>query len=369
MSEVAHDLLALAGQLDGLQRRFVAHPRFKDIKTLLAAATRVGLAHSGSWIGYQALVYYSGFQAPPASAHFSSEWGFGNRTVGTWERFTFDNVQAVILNLAELSLPLLVEEEAIQTRQQYLALRDELNSLFETVMITAPDDYLRHQKHELQPVAIYDREGLLRLRQRRPPPNRTRDSRAAEGGIVVPPHVAIAVYAEQFDQIDGALRVTAGICRNVSKHIQRKERSNVKESSQGNKIFIGHGQSSVWKDLKDFLSERLKLEYDEFNRVPVAGVPTGVRLQEMLDHARFAFVIMTAENETADARVQARMNVIHEVGLFQGRLGMTRAIVLLEEGCEEFSNIQGLGQIRFPAGNIKATFEEIRRVLEREQVL
>jgi predicted nucleotide-binding protein len=46
------------------------------------------------------------------------------------------------------------------------------------------------------------------------------------------------------------------------------------------------------------------------------------------------------------------MNVIHEVGLFQGRLGFKRAIVLLEEGCKEFSNIQGLGQIRYPKGNI-----------------
>ena len=70
--------------------------------------------------------------------------------------------------------------------------------------------------------------------------------------------------------------------------------------------------------------------------------------------------------EQADGRVQARMNVIHEAGLFQGRLGFTKAIVLLEEGCEEFSNIAGLGQIRFPVGNISAEFEEIRRVLERE---
>jgi hypothetical protein len=43
--------------------------------------------------------------------------------------------------------------------------------------------------------------------------------------------------------------------------------------------------------------------------------------------------------------------------------------VLLEEGCTEFSNIHGLGQIRFPKGNIGAAFEEVRRVLEREDVL
>ena len=89
----------------------------------------------------------------------------------------------------------------------------------------------------------------------------------------------------------------------------------------------------------------------------------------MLDAAAFAFLILTAEDEQADGRLYARMNVVHEAGLFQGRLGFARAIVLLEDGYEEFSNIHGLGQIRFPTGDITAAFEEIRRVLEREGVI
>jgi predicted nucleotide-binding protein len=63
------------------------------------------------------------------------------------------------------------------------------------------------------------------------------------------------------------------------------------------------------------------------------------------------------------------MNVVHEAGLFQGRLGFRKAIVLLEEGCEPFSNIDGLGQIRFPRGRISACFEQVREVLEREEML
>jgi predicted nucleotide-binding protein len=78
---------------------------------------------------------------------------------------------------------------------------------------------------------------------------------------------------------------------------------------------------------------------------------------------------MTAEDELLDGKIQARMNVIHEVGLFQSKLGFSKAIVLLEDGCEEFSNIQGLGQIRFPNGNIAGAFEDIRKVLEREGVI
>jgi Predicted nucleotide-binding protein containing TIR-like domain len=136
----------------------------------------------------------------------------------------------------------------------------------------------------------------------------------------------------------------------------------------GKHIFIGHGQSLIWLKLKDFLKDRLFLTVDEFNRVPTAGVATLDRLEEMLKDAAFAFLILTAEDEQADGKVHARLNVVHEAGLFQGRLGFTRAIIMLEDGCEEFSNIQGLGQLRFPAGMIDAKFEEIRRVLEREKI-
>lgn len=136
-----------------------------------------------------------------------------------------------------------------------------------------------------------------------------------------------------------------------------------------NNIFIGHGRSHLWRELKDFIKDKLQLSYDEFNRVPVAGTTNIARLQQMLEQASFAFLIMTAEDELNDGKMQARMNVVHEVGLFQGRLGFEKAIILLEEGCEEFSNINGLGQIRFPKGNISAISEKIREVLERENII
>jgi len=137
----------------------------------------------------------------------------------------------------------------------------------------------------------------------------------------------------------------------------------------GVNVFIGHGRSPLWRELKDFIKDKLDLPYDEFNRSPVAGITNVERLSQMLEQSRFAFLLMTAEDENTDGKLQARMNVIHEVGLFQGRLGFERAIVILEEGCEEFSNIQGLGQIRFPKENISASFQEIREVLEREGLI
>ena len=134
-------------------------------------------------------------------------------------------------------------------------------------------------------------------------------------------------------------------------------------------VFIGHGRSSLWRELQHFLEHRLNLKCVEFNTVSAAGIPTAERLTELLGEATFAFLVMTAEDEHHDGSQHARENVVHEVGLFQGRLGFKKAIILLEEGCTEFSNIHGLGQIRFAPGNISAAAEEIRRVLEREDVI
>jgi predicted nucleotide-binding protein len=135
------------------------------------------------------------------------------------------------------------------------------------------------------------------------------------------------------------------------------------------RVFIGHGRSPVWRELKDFLQDRLELAWEEFNRESVPGIATTERLEQMLGVTSFAFLIMTAEDEHADTTRHARANVIHEVGLFQGRLGARRAIILLEEGCQQFSNIHGLSHIPFSTGRVSTAFEDIRRVLEREGVI
>jgi hypothetical protein len=95
--------------------------------------------------------------------------------------------------------------------------------------------------------------------------------------------------------------------------------------------------------------------WEKFNRVSQAGIWTGERLSEMLDAACFAFLIMTGEDER-NGDLHAREKVIHEIGLFQGKLGFRRAIILLEEGCKNFSNIHGLTYILFPRNGISAKY-------------
>jgi len=134
-------------------------------------------------------------------------------------------------------------------------------------------------------------------------------------------------------------------------------------------IFIGHGRAQDWLVLKEFLKERLNIACVEFNSESAAGLPTQQRLEDMLSRATFAFLAMTAEDQHADGLRHARENVIHEAGLFQGKLGFRKAILLVEDECEKPSNVHGLTYIGFPKHRIDAALEEIRRVLEREDVI
>jgi predicted nucleotide-binding protein len=197
----------------------------------------------------------------------------------------------------------------------------------------------------------------------------TRDQIAGHQGLQIPPHFHVLAETSTYQLPFIMCANLAKYARRAGSHIESLEKKSVQASRIGTHVFIGHGRSNLWKDFRDFIHDRVRLPWDEFNRVPIAGIPTTTRLMQMLDQAAIAFLILTAEDEQADGKVHPRMNVIHEAGLFQGRLGLEKAILLLEEGCEEFSNVHGLGQIRFPKGNISHVFEEVRRVLEREGLI
>src|SRR4029077_11261773 len=246
-------------------------------------------------------------------------------------------------------------------RDQSLDVLEALSHQIKTETLTR---YATRVKSELVPYKIVD---FINSRIKSAP-KITRDSEEIMKGQIVPAHIQFLAPFSSIATNKSKLQDLANILRNTIQATTLQE----SEPSGGdvqNKIFIGHGKSEHWRILKDFLRERLNLPYEEFNRISAAGINTQERLSEMLDECGFAFLVLAAEDLHGDGSLHARENVIHESGLFQGRLGWRKAIIVLEEGCTEFSNIVGLGQIRFSTGNIASCFEEVRRVLEREGLL
>ena len=368
------ELFDIAAKLSAAAETGDAETIVGPLSALEAAAKVVGRAFSGSWQGYHSRVYYADLATPPPGAHFSQEWGLmdnymtslGSR--GEWQEYDGERVKAHIRESAGNPDLTQADEASTSAADIFESAKSDLLSILENELIDGSDAFLENLKSQVEklaPMSPYD------VAQRMSPKGQimTRDTIVLGQGTQVPPHVAILAEAQSHRQSFGNCAAAAEIASKAASHLERKSRKQRRAARVGTNVFIGHGRSFVWRDLKDFVQDRLALPWDEFNRVPVAGITNIARLSEMLDAAAIAFLVMTAEDEMADGAQQARMNVVHEAGLFQGRLGFTKAIVLLEEGCEEFSNIQGLGQIRFPKGNVKAVFEEIRRVLEREGLI
>lgn len=344
--------------------------RFKpQLKRVLDAAVAIHEAWSGSNVGYQANVYYDGFQKPPAGARFSVMHGIGedwlSDTVGDWGEFSAAQVKTAVYQRAGNPDTAECESASREALRGFNRAKGEVLSGLNIVLEGRKDAFLSSLLEQVQSVQVATAQDLSRAFLGGGQ-FMTQDTRALNGGARAAPHQIIIAETTALNQPAECGKQLAEIVRQIGSHLVRTERKTRASSLVGTNVFIGHGRSSLWRELKDFIEERLHLPSDEFNRVPVAGMSNITRLNEMLESAAFAFLVLTAEDEQRDGRLNARMNVVHEVGLFQGRLGFMRAIVLLEDGCEEFSNIQGLGQIRFPKDNIAAAFEEIRMVLERE---
>ncbi|MEH2256850.1 TIR domain-containing protein [Nostoc sp.] len=341
----------------------------ESVKAFQEAVKQAAKSWSGSWLGYHSRVYYNQLQPVPPGARFSQEWGLENKlyndTKGEWCEYSFDDVYNTLKsNTASLSLEQL-NELAKYAEQKIPDLREELMSIIFSCLARGEDTYLSRLKEEAEQCKTYS-VGEVVGHFRPSGQFLSRDMVAVLSGSQTPPHIYLQAQLFAIQSPATIAESLKRIANQLALHLTNKSRVYMYSSQPGTHVFIGHGHSPLWRDLKDFISERLKLPWDEFNRLPIAGINNTVRLSQMLDSAAIAFLIMTGEDEQSDLTLRARMNVIHEAGLFQGRLGFTRAIIFLEEGCENFSNVDGLGYINFPRGNIKACFEDVRMVLERE---
>ena len=102
MTVIESELHEIALELHDLVSR-ARNPDIVDtLRSLRDAAERVGMAWSGSWLGYHANVYYRDLQKPPPGMWFSKEWGLrpgifvDDSTSGDWAEFDPDQVRAAI---------------------------------------------------------------------------------------------------------------------------------------------------------------------------------------------------------------------------------------------------------------------------------
>ena len=370
---MSEELLQMAEDLEKLAVSSRQEQIQQPLERIKQAADDVGIAWSGSWLGYHASVYYRDFQTPPPGAHFNKGWGlkqpaFDVGSTGDWVEYATEHVRAAIFQRASCASLEPARTFADEANIEFSKNKRTLQSIIELEMEDSNSPFLTGLKEEAEDLTVINENQFV---QRLMPDYNftTHDEVAGHQGMRVPPHIAVLseAYAIQHTiNIVGSLAETA---RQVESHVSRQHRRQQQGSSIGTRVFIGHGRSLIWRELKDFIEDKLGLPVDEFNSVQTAGTSTTDRLMEMLSSAAIAFLVMTGEDEQPTGELRPRENVVHEAGMFQGRLGFERAIVILEDGCEKFSNNAGLTHIPFPKGRIRAAFQDVREVLEREGLI
>jgi predicted nucleotide-binding protein len=141
---------------------------------------------------------------------------------------------------------------------------------------------------------------------------------------------------------------------------------------QKEKVFIIHGRDEAkWRELKDIIANTFRLTPIILSEQPDIGKTSIEKFEHYAETCSYAIAVFTPDDEVKDnggAYLQARPNVIYELGWFCGRLERSSTMLLLKEGTSMFSDFGGIIQKRFKA-NISELEREIRKDLTAAGIL
>ncbi len=93
---------------------------------------------------------------------------------------------------------------------------------------------------------------------------------------------------------------------------------------------------------------------------PVGAHSTGRAAQDVLNNVDIAFlVIREADSADVGGPVKPFQRIIREAGVMQGKMGMDRVVLLVEDSADGLSADTGVSQIRFPPGRPDTVLEEV----------
>lgn len=134
-------------------------------------------------------------------------------------------------------------------------------------------------------------------------------------------------------------------------------------------VFIVHDESPYWRGVRDFIAGSCRLPTYELSSLEMDENNLEEVMQERLNRCSFAVCLLSRQNRPAGDQTRADQNIVYQAGIFQGRYGFGRVAILVEEGCDTFSNISGLVRMGFSSGQVESTFLELERMLKREGLM
>ncbi len=146
----------------------------------------------------------------------------------------------------------------------------------------------------------------------------------------------------------------------------------VENQTDVKKVFIIHGHDRVsLYELDRILSKDFRLDTIILKYKPGEGRTLIEKFEEEAKVAGYAFVLITPDDivQVDDKNyLQARPNVIFELGWFYGRLGRKKVCIIMKKGTKIHSDLDGISRIEFE-DNIEDKFKELSIELRRAKLI
>jgi predicted nucleotide-binding protein len=130
-----------------------------------------------------------------------------------------------------------------------------------------------------------------------------------------------------------------------------KDKIEIKEKKTStNKIFIVHGHNNEIKQTVARTITKLKLEPIILHEQIEQGRTIIEKFEKNSSDVNFAIILLTADDEgkakiETDFKIRARQNVVFEMGYFLGKLGREKVFLLLENGVDKPSDLDGIAYV------------------------
>lgn len=256
--DILDDLVRSARRCERAAKAFDTEPLHSMVSRLLEAARSVENAASGSWFGYLSTIYIQGLRPAQPGEYFDTEWGTGGTpglsetTGGPWCEYSYKDVAAEILRRAQVPDLTAVSDAAKAANEVFQSTKTEVLPTLDAILTVHPDEVLKDLRTKIADLKSYI--PAEKFAQRRAPRQQsTRDPRAQQGGLQVPHHVSFEARVLQFASSGEYTSDLAKHIRHAVTYLEKKHKMKGKTVAKTDgKIFIGHGRSPAWRDLKDF---------------------------------------------------------------------------------------------------------------------
>ena len=156
---MSEELLQMAEDLENLAVSSRQEQIQQPLERIKQAADDVGIAWSGSWLGYHASVYYRDFQTPPPGAHFNKGWGlkqpaFDVGSTGDWVEYATEHVRAAIFQRASFASFEPARTFADEANIEFLKNQRTLQSIIELEMKDSNSPFLTGLKEEAEDLTV-----------------------------------------------------------------------------------------------------------------------------------------------------------------------------------------------------------------------